>query len=164
MTGKNPQEIYVTPSILATYFDMVPNSITRLANAGLPKASRGRYPLFACIRWYLSSLEARAIESPSELRDERRKLITAQRIGQELNNAKTRSELLDADLVATTMQMMLARITAPLDALPLLAPQLALLRDPGEIAKVVYAATRRARIDSAASMRAVAKSLADGNA
>jgi MoxR-like ATPase len=158
-----PTERYVTPTILATYLDMTANSITRLANDGLPKSERGRYPLYACIRWYLDRLEKRTIAHPSGLRDERRKLIHAQRIGQELANAKTRAELLDADLVATAMREMVDMISARLDELPTLAPEIARHRDPAAIARLVFNACREVRRLAAADVVAFAETLANGS-
>ncbi len=158
-------EITVTPEVLATYLDMTANSVTRLAaTAGLPKASRGRYPLFECVRWYLNRLKTHAAEHPSDLRDERRKLLIAQHQGQTLANAATRAAMLDAELVAATMQEMLSRITGHLDDLPKLAGQISAMRDPGEIARVLFDACRQVRSKAAADMVAFAKSLDDGNA
>ena len=161
---KTLPEFYVTPSTLATFLDMTPNSVTRLANAGLPKAERGRYPLAECCRWYLQRLKDRELAHPTELAEERRKLIFAQRVGQTLANSKTRSELLDAEIVAAVMQHLLTLISARLDELPALAQELAHHRDPVTINRLVFAACRTAREMMAADVSAYAAELADDSA
>ena len=157
---KTLSEHFVTPSVLATFLDMTPNSVTRLANAGLPKAERGRYPLSECCRWYIERVKARELAHPTELREERKKLIFAQYVGQTLANSKTRSELLDAEIVAAVMQHLLTLISARLDELPVLADEIAKHRDPTVINRLIFDACRTARERMAGDVSAYAQSLA----
>jgi phage terminase Nu1 subunit (DNA packaging protein) len=157
---KTLPKCFVTPSVLASFLDLTPNSVTRLANAGLPKAERGRYPLSECCRWYAERLKTRQLTHPTELNEERKKLIFAQRVGQALDNAEARRDVIAADLVAQVMQHLEGLIAARLDELPELAQELAHHRDPTTINRLLFAACRTARERMAGDVAAYAQSLA----
>jgi NAD(P)H-nitrite reductase large subunit len=119
---------------------------------------KGRYPFRECVLWRV----ARLTESgdPNGIAEERRQLIHAQRIGQELHNAKTRAGVLDADLVVQVMGHLESLIAARLDELVELAPELAHHRDPVTINRLLFAACRTARERMAGDVAAYAQSLA----
>ena len=105
---------------------------------------------------------ARLTESgdPNGIAEERRQLIHAQRIAQELHNAKTRAGVLDADLAVQVLRHLESLIAARLDELPALAPALAPHRDPVTINRLLFDACRTAREKMAADVAAYAQSLA----
>lgn len=152
MTGRKVRNgtlagLTISGDELASLFGVARESIPRwVREEGLPKGGYGQYPVGECVRWYLERLKAKAAGESTEITEERRKLIVSQRIGQELENAKTRGELLDAGLVASAVQHMGALIATQLDGLaPRVASQLAQLRDPVAIARVITDECRNIR-------------------
>jgi hypothetical protein len=121
------------------------------------------YLLKECIQWRHRKLQAKRGEDAGDIAEEREKLIRAQRIGQELNNAKARGELLDAELVATVLQHMAALISTQIDGLAArVAPQLAQIRDPATIAKVIFDECRAIRRTASRAVEDFAGELAGG--
>jgi len=150
---------------LARYFEVSGAMVMKYAReGGMPRAKgKGRYPLMECIQWRYRKLQAKRGEDAGDIAEEREKLIRAQRIGQELNNAKARGELLDAELVATAMQQMAALFSTQLDGLAArVAPQLSQIRDPGTIAKVIFDECRLIRRNASGAVAAFAGELAGG--
>lgn len=130
---------FCTVEELANMLRVSPATIMRWAREeGMPRQSHGRYPLVPVIQWYADRHHGNANRASSELEEERRKLITSQRIGQDLANQKVRGELIDAALVQTAIQHMGALIATQLDGLaPRVSSQLSQLRDPVAIARVL---------------------------
>lgn len=132
---------------LAALFGVARESIARMVREdGLPKTGYGKYPVVECLRWYIDRLKAKNAGESTEITEERRKLIVAQRVGQELENAKMRGELLDAGLVASAIQHMGALVSTQLEGLaPRVCQQLAVLKDPIEIRRVLQDECRAIR-------------------
>lgn len=153
----------VSIAALAGFFGVSEAAVLKWGRVnGMPRGTeKGRYPFRECVMWRLNRAQSKSGEDDGDIAEERRKLILAQRIGQELTNSKTRAELLDADLVATAMQHMAALIATQLDGMAArLAPQLSQLRDPTAIAKVVFDECRSVRSSASGAVAAFASNLA----
>lgn len=164
-TDPDHDTLTVTLPDLVKYLGVSKDMVMKYAReGGMPKGeAKGRYPLRDCVLWKIRKLENKTGEDSHDIAEERRKLIMAQRVGQELNNSKTRGELLDADLVASTMQQMAALFTTQLDGLAArVAPQLSQMRDPGEIAKVIFDECRAVRRSASGAVASFAGELAGG--
>ena len=156
----------VTLPELSKIFRVSESMVMKYAReSDMPKGStKGRYPLLACLWWREDRL-AKSVDSESkDILEERRKLIVSQRIGQELENAKTREELLDSDLVGTAIQHMGALIATQLDGLaPRLTPLLMQVRDPAQITRLITDECRTIRGAASGAVAHFASSLVAGD-
>lgn len=167
---RNPDDpdhdkLTVTVTDLSRYLDVKPPMVMKYAReGGMPKGRvKGRYPLRECVLWKIRKLANKNGEESGDIVEERRKLIAAQRVGQELDNAKVRGELLDAGLVTTAMQRMAALFATQLDGLAArVAPEVSRLRDPADIARVIFDECRVIRGTASRAVEAFASELAGG--
>lgn len=152
----------VSIAALAGFWGVSEASVNKWGReGGMPRGTeKGRYPFRECVLWRVAKL-TNDTGGDTDIAEERRQLIHAQRIGQELDNAKVREELLDADLVATAMQHLGALIATQLDGMAArLAPQLSQLHDPAAIAKVIFDECRSVRSTASRAVSAFASDLA----
>lgn len=125
---------------------------------GMPRGSiKGRYPLRDCIRWHLDRTKASAQDESKDIIEERRKLIVSQRQHQDLENAKLRGELFDAEMVKSVFRQVLATVATQLDGIaPRVTPRLITLSDPGQMQRVLFDECRAVRNATAAALEALA--------
>lgn len=130
---------------------------------GMPKGHRrGRYPLKACVQWALARERAAAAakDEDGDLIEERRRLIVEQRKAQELENAKTRGELISAETVGACMQSMAAIVATQLDGLAArVTPQVLQLRDSAKIQRLIFDECRGIRSAAARALAAYSEDL-----
>jgi len=50
---------------LARLFKLTPRRIAQYANEGMPRSAHGRYPLEACVQWYIARLEQQVVKRPA---------------------------------------------------------------------------------------------------
>jgi phage terminase Nu1 subunit (DNA packaging protein) len=88
-------------SVIAKLFNMTERRVQQLAARGvIPKANRGQYDLVACVRGYISFLQACAFNKDTkngDILDERRRLVKAQAEKTELEVKTLKKELLFLD-------------------------------------------------------------------
>lgn len=163
----SPETMAVSATFLASLFSVTEAAVMKwVREGGMPKGEKhGRYNLKACIEWRIRCLVEKASdpEESDDLKEERRKLIVAQRHGQELNNARERAELLDANLVASAIHGAFADVATGLDSLgPRIAGRVAMIDDPGTIQKMIFDECRNIRRTAAGRLQAFADSLGGG--
>jgi phage terminase Nu1 subunit (DNA packaging protein) len=151
--------LIVSVTTLAGLLGVSPQSVAKYAREGdMPRAAtKGAYPLKACLQWNFKRLKDLAASSDGDLIEERRRLIVEQRRGHELGNAERRGELLSADQVATTLNAIMADIASGLDSLgPRLANRLATVNDPAIIQRTIFDECRNLRRAAAGRLHALA--------
>lgn len=123
MTQPAPAPVTVTAAELGAYLDVVPRTITRLANEGhVVRAGRGRYDLAASVRTYVKHIRAmaagRAGDEQAGLTAERARLAREQADGIALKNAITRREMLPAAEVEREWSGILRGVRSRMLAVP----------------------------------------------
>jgi phage terminase Nu1 subunit (DNA packaging protein) len=91
-------------AVIAKLLDLTPQRVQQLVKEGIiPREEKGRYELVPCVRGYIRYLRDRAIgvdALPDEAaRASRARLIKAQAEAQEMENARTRNELIPRGVV-----------------------------------------------------------------
>lgn len=131
----------------------------------MPRRSHGRYPLVECFTWYLEWLRTRSSRDSAEVAESRLRLYDVQRQRGELDLAQRRGELLDAELVASVIQAILAAIATQMDGLgPRMAGALATIDDPASIQRKLFDECRNIRRNCAAEVLKIGLSLAEDKA
>lgn len=122
MIPENPeQDGIVTGPELARIFNVTVQSVHLWVAQGMPKKSRGRFELAACISWRrsrdLDTVPSGGARS-DDLDPERRLLTIERRRRQELENGVASGELLDAGRVKSVFMGAVTGFVNELDALP----------------------------------------------
>ena len=89
-------EVEYPTEVIAALFGVTKARIRQLTAEGLPKAGRNRYPLVACIRWYIDYWRGRSDGLDDLTKREKRRLLKAQADGQEIKNKVVLGELVPA--------------------------------------------------------------------
>lgn len=123
--------------------------------AGMPKGGiKGRYPLRDCVMWRINRAEAAAAGESKDIMEERRKLIVSQRQRQDLENAKFRQELFDAEAVKSVFRRALATVATQLDGLaPRITPRLLTVNDPAQMQRILFDECRNIRNAAADALK-----------
>ena len=105
--------------IISKLFNLTPRRVQQLAKEGIiPKAGRGKYPLAASVRGYITYLQGK-VENPDadgriNLNEERARKLRAEADLAEMEVAKRRGDLIDAGEVTEAWQMVLGEVRANL--------------------------------------------------
>lgn len=147
-------ELEVNADQLSELFGVKKGTVLHYAReAGMPRIARGRYKLVDCIRWYIEK-QRLLMEGGDDLSDERRKLVRAQRQRHEIEAARLRGELIDAETVGTTLNELGVIFSTQLDGLaPRVAPKLLNQNDVGEIRRMVFDECRHVRRSTSAAIQ-----------
>jgi len=142
---------------LADLFGVRKNTVLHWAReAGMPRISRGRYSLVECVKWHSEKLQ-NAMTGGGDISEERRGLIAAQRQRHEIETARLRGELIEAEEVAGCLNELAVIFTTQLETLgPKAAPRLIGQTHTGEIARVIHDETKGVRRSTAAAVQAFA--------
>jgi len=153
------ETLEVNADQLADLFNVQKNTVLHWAReGGMPRIARGRYRLKDCIQWHDEKLR-NAIEGGSDISEERRKLISAQRQRHEIEAAKLRSELIDAEEVGTCLNELAVIYTTQLEGLAASAsPRLLNLLNIADIRRVLLDETRKIRRTTSATVQNFASS------
>lgn len=105
---------------LAEALSLTPRRIQQLAAEGMPKASRGKYDVAACVKWYIEYREQRAREDakPTSIDDAKLRLAVAQAETAELDLAERRGELVSVATYEDRLGRILTLLRSRLLALP----------------------------------------------
>jgi len=127
--------VIVKTQQLTEILDLSKQRIGQLVDEGMPKFSRGRYDAAACVQWYASRLKRRAAGDDSDLAQERLKLYRSQRIRTDLENSRTRKQLIEAPAVRQALVELQAIFASELVALDYetLALELASMKEAGQV-------------------------------
>lgn len=145
---------YISAPALAELFGVTPDMVRRYVNDyGMPRVSNGKYLLGECVQWYINRLRlAAAGGENNDVAQEKLRLIRAQRHRVEIENKKSRAELLERDAVGNAFNQMGSIFSTQLDGLaPRMASILAGMDDPGEIQRVLFNECRGIRSTTAAA-------------
>lgn len=152
--------VLVKSAEMAEILDVTPQRIGQLVKKGMPKFSRGQYDAAACVQWYIERLRAVGSDDPEKLKLERLKLYQSQRVKTDLENARTRREVIDADEVAIALNELAAIYASQLDAIGgRLANELSGMTDPGIILDKLTDEARAIRAAVANKIDALANTL-----
>jgi DNA-binding transcriptional MerR regulator len=146
---------------LAELFGVQKNTVLHWAReAGMPRIGRGRYSLKDCVHWHNDKLR-NAIEGGSDITEERRRLISAQRQRHEIEAARLRGELIDAEEVGTCLNELAVIFSTQLDGLGAKsAPALRNIADTAEIRRILLDETRSIRRTTSAAVQTFAATYA----
>lgn len=137
---------------VADLYQVTQRAVQHWVKEGMPTLKRGRFRLSDVVRWRELKLTERAA---SDISEERKMLVAAQRQRTELENAKARSEVFDAGLVGDAIQEMAAIFASQLDSLaPRLAVKLSTLDDASVIQTVLLDECRHIRTACSAAVSA----------
>jgi len=126
--------------------------------AGMPRVSRGRYRLVDCVQWYLEKQRA-LMGGDGDMTEERKKLITAQRIRHEIEGQRLRGELIEAELVFSALNELGVIYSTQLDGFgPRVAPRLLNQVNTGEVARIIHDEARHIRRTTSAAVQTFASS------
>jgi len=157
---------YISSPALAELFGVTPDMVRRYVNDyGMPRVSNGKYLLGECVQWYINRLRLAAAGGESnDVAQEKLRLIRAQRHRVEIENKKSRSELIDHELVANVLNQMGSTFSTQLDSLaPRVASVLSAIDDPGEIQRVLFDECRAIRATTATAATDIAVSYDDSD-
>jgi phage terminase Nu1 subunit (DNA packaging protein) len=158
-------------STIAKLFNLTERRIQQLAKEGIiPKSERGKYSLVAVVQGYVKYLQDRAAgrsagsyRDESDIKVERKRLITAQANKIESENHKLRGELVPFELVEDVLNEMAVLYGSGIDALPgRLANELAGINEPAEIKVRLFDECRQIRIATASLLRRFAETVERG--
>ena len=139
---------YVSAEQLGHILGVTRQMICKYVKQGMPKHARGKYDIAVCVQWVIERFKANRDDKNdnSELCLERLKLYQSQRIKTDLENEKTRREVLPVEEVAETFNAMAAEVAIRLDAVGgRLASVLAGLKNPAEVQAVLLSEMREIR-------------------
>lgn len=144
---------------LADLFRVTERTVMNWRKAGMPARARGRYRISDVVQWRLARLEAR---SEPGLAAERLELLKARRQRLELENAKTRSEVIDTDLVASVIRSIQQVFAVRLEGLARdLVDELTATDDAAVTQALLADACRDARKAASANVLALAHELSE---
>lgn len=140
---------------LADLFGVKKGTVLHYAReAGMPRVGRGRYRLADCVQWYLEKQRDLLTNDGGDMSEERRKLIAAQRHRHELEAARLRSELIDADAVTAVFNELGVIYATQLDGLgPRVAPRLLNQQNTGEVVRIIHDESRHIRRSTSAAIQ-----------
>ena len=159
------KDCYISAPVLADLFGVTPDMVRRYVNDyGMPRVANGKYLLGDCVKWYINRLRmAVAGGESNDVAEEKLKLIRAQRHRVEIENKKSRGELIDHDTVANVINQIGSILSTQLDGLaPRMASVLSGIDEPGEIQRVLFDECRAVRATTAAAATDLAVSYDNG--
>lgn len=145
-------ECYISAPVLAELFGVSPDMVRRYVNDyGMPRVGNGKYLLGECVQWYINRLRLAAAGGESnDVAQEKLKLIRAQRHRVEIENKKSRGELIDHDTVANVINQIGSIFSTQLDGMaPRMASVLSGIDEPGEIQRILFNECRAVRATTA---------------
>ena len=158
----DPVDTLLTTKQVASLFAISDRLVRIWVNQGMPQHARNKYRLSAIVQWRCEKLR-RATDQTGTLAEEKHKLVKAQRDLKELEAAKQRSELLDAELVAQTITEMAGAFATQLDGLPArLAAKLAQIDDPSIAQSVLRDECQHVRRAASAAAAAIGSDVGSG--
>ena len=92
-----------TAQELARLFKLSPRRIAQYANEGMPRAAHGRYPLEACVQWYIARLERQAAEKPAESVGKEYDRARTRKANAQARQAELQSAVLEGSLMPLTL-------------------------------------------------------------
>lgn len=120
--------------------------VSQLTKDGLPKISRGIYPLDGAVQFVIAYWKQKNINNAANMDGHRKRLLTAQAEKAEIDNQIRKRELIAADEIATTLNKLATMIASQLDALgPRLAVELTNQSDTAYVKKLIDDETRQLR-------------------
>ena len=144
---------------IACLYDCTRETIAIWVKHGMPKVGRGRYPVIEVVKWVRQRDSGEVAENDSTLVAERRRLVISQRQRCDLENAKSRSEMLDAELTASAIHACMADIATGMDSLgPRVASRVASIDDPAIVQRMIFDECRNIRRTAAGRLKAFADS------
>lgn len=153
--GQAHQRLIVNAAELGDVFGVTATALSKWVKEGMPKWAHGRYELGACVRWRMDTLSTRLAQSTrTDNSDERTELIIAQTRRAELETARLRDELIDAQRVQGVLIELASLIATQLDAIgPRVAEAAALETSPAIIEELVIRESRELRNQIAETVR-----------
>lgn len=148
----------VAAVVLADVFNLTPRRLQQLVKEGLPKATKNKYPLIACTKWYVRFLQ-NALEkkgapmgdgSYTLFREEKGRTMRVTAELKELELAERRGLLVTVEDSKHAMEQIVHMLKARLRALP---PRLA-AELTGENSKIMIQSITATRIDEALALTA----------
>lgn len=117
----------------------------------MPKLAKNKYDLVGCVQWYVQHLVGKGDSADESMEVERRLLVRAQRRRHELEIAKRRGELIDAETVGQVINELAVIFVTQLEGMGArVAQQVATMSDPGAIQRVLTDECRGIRQATAA--------------
>jgi len=130
--------IKTNAATLSELWGISKESVFGFVKQGMPRDARGKYGVKECTRWFTAYLYDRIAGGPTDLADERKGLVKAQRQREEIRNRQMLGELLPAELVTTTLNAMATVFAGQLDGLgSRLGAKLAATDDPAAVVKII---------------------------
>ena len=141
---------------LARLLDISTRTVTRLHKAGVLPRTERKFDAFEVVPKFIAYVR-RGSEGSTTLAEAKLKLVEAQRREIERRNRQAEGRLLDADLVASTVEKAMALVGSQIDGMSgRLANELAAINEPAVIRKVLFDEGRRVRNAGAAELELLA--------
>ncbi len=143
---------FVVSDVLAELLLVNRRTIQRFATENdMPRESKNRFHTVSCVRWYIEHISAKSGSSDKSIIEERRLLIRTQRLRHELEIARRRGELIDADSVGQVLNQMAVIFSTQLEGLGArMAAELAATTDPVDIQRALQDECRAIRTATSA--------------
>lgn len=124
--------------MIAHVFGVTKARVRQLVKDGMPKSGRNRYPLVACVRWYISWWKNRAEITDRQVEKHQRRLIQAKADKAEMEVKIKRGELVHSEQVKNSALKTGVMIRTLLETIGnKVAPVLVDLDTPAAIADVI---------------------------
>jgi len=132
-------ETYLNVTNVALLLRFSENTVMTYAReSGLPRHGKNRYPLKDVVHWYIDRALAKQAGETTDLADERKKLVVAQRKKHETENAIKQGELIETEVVSSLLNEMAVIFARELEGVPArLSQKLSVLDDPQIIQKTL---------------------------
>ena len=145
----------VSAEVLADCLSVSRPTISKFMKEGMPKIAFGKFDMKACVSWYVSRITEKAGggDGDSKINKQKLKLVEAQTEKVNLENERSRKEVLPIDLVARTINEIGSIISTQLDGLaPRCSSQLSTINDPALIQQELFNECRDIRNNIANSI------------
>ena len=158
------EKTYLTVTGVALLLRYSENTVMTYAReSGLPRHGKNRYPLMGVIHWHMDRQLAKTAGEGTDLADERKKLVVAQRQKAETENAIKKGELIEAEVVSSLLNEMSVIFARELEGTPArLAQSMALCDDPTIIQKTLNDEIRSIRSRASQAVENFASSYRSG--
>ncbi len=132
------QDVEYSTEIIAHVFGVTKSRIRQLSKEGMPKAGRNRYPLIACVQWYIGFWKNKADYSDTVINKHQRRLVQAKADKAEMEVKVMRGELVHANQVKNDALKIGTMVRTSLEGIGnKVAPILADMNTAPEVASVI---------------------------
>ena len=115
-TNSDDNEIFFGSQEIAGLLDITPQRVQQLTKEGLPRKSRGEYPVKSCVKWYVNYLRNKA--DTDTITANKLRLVKAKAEKAELENQKIKSDLVSKEEIRKEAMMIAAIVKESLQSIP----------------------------------------------